>query len=71
MERCFFVGGRVIQKAPELVVHERMSQSKGVKGKKEKKKVKGLSTEEMKENQAALLEKDTEEMREWRDMSQE
>ena len=38
----------VMQKAPELVVHERMSPGKGVKCLKEKKKVKGWSTEEAK-----------------------
>ena len=37
----------VMQKAPVLVVHEHMSQGKGVKGIKEKKKVSGWSTEEM------------------------
>ena len=40
----------VMQRVPELVVHERMSQGKKVKGTKEKKKnVKRWSTEEMKE----------------------
>ena len=34
--------------SPELVVHERMSQGKGVKCTKEKKTVKGWSTVEMK-----------------------
>ena len=34
----------VMQKAPELVVHERMSQGKGVKCTKENEKVKGWST---------------------------
>ena len=37
----------VMRKAPELVVHERMSQGKGVRGYKSKKKVKGWSTGEM------------------------
>ena len=38
----------VMQMVRELVVHERVTQGKGVKGFKEKKKVKGWSTEEMK-----------------------
>ena len=38
----------VWQKVPELVVHERMSQLKKVKGTEENNKVKGWSTEEMK-----------------------
>ena len=40
MERYSFQA-EVMQKAPELVVHERMPQGKGVKCTKEKKKVKG------------------------------
>ena len=46
----------VMQKVLELVVHERMSQGKGVKGRKEKKKKKvpGWSIEEMKEKQILL-----------------
>ena len=52
MERCS-LQAEVTHKAPEFVVHERMSQRKGVKGKKEKKKVKGWSTE----GQAALWRK--------------
>ena len=39
----------VMQKVPELVVQERMSQGKGMKGLKEKKKVQGWSIEETKE----------------------
>ena len=39
----------VMQKVPELVVHERMSQGKRVKGLKEKMKVPGWSMDEMKE----------------------
>ena len=61
----------VTQKVPELVVHERMSQSKEVTGTKEKKKVKGWSTEEVKDIPNSRLEGDTEEMRQWRRMSQE
>ena len=36
----------VMRKAPELVVHERMSQGEGVRGPKEKKRVPGWSAEE-------------------------
>ena len=39
----------VMQKVPELAVPEHMSQGKGTKGRKEKKKVPGWSVEEMKE----------------------
>ena len=46
----------VMQKAPMLVVQERMSQGEGVKGLKEKKKVTGWSTEEMKEKPNISLE---------------
>ena len=59
----------VVKKAPELVVHERMSQ--GAKGKCTMKKVEGWSTEEMKDKANSLLEVDTEEMRKWRGMSRE
>ena len=55
----------------ELVVHERMSQGEDVRGTKEKKKVKGGSTEEMKDKPNSLLEEETGEMVEWRHMSQE
>ena len=41
---------KVMQKVPEQVVHERMSQGKGVKGFKEKKIVPAWSIEEMKEH---------------------
>ena len=44
----------VMQKAPELVVQERMSQGKGVKGLIAKKKRPGRSIEEMKEDQMLL-----------------
>ena len=60
----------VLQKAPELVVHERMSQGKGVKGLKEKKKVPGWSFEEMKEIPNIAVVDDTEEMRKWGGFSQ-
>ena len=53
------------------MVHERTSKSKGVNGKKEKKKVKGWSTEEMKRMPNSSLEEDTEEIGKWRGMSQE
>ena len=55
----------VMQKVPELVVQERMSQGKGAKGLKEKKKVQGWSIEA----NFAVVE-DTEEMRKWRSLSQ-
>ena len=60
----------VTQRVPELVVHERMSQGEKVKGAKEK-KVKGWSTEEMKDKANSFLEEDTEEMRTWRFLYQE
>ena len=60
----------VLQEVPELVVHERMSQGKGVKGMKEKEKVIGWSTEEMREKPNVALEEDSEEMRKWRGLSQ-
>ena len=60
----------VMQKVPELVVHERMSQGKRVKGLKEKKKVPGWSMEEMKEEPHVVVLEDTEEMRKWRGLSQ-
>ena len=61
----------IMQKVPELLVHERMSQSEEVRGTEEKKNVKGWSTEEMKDKPNSLLEEDTEEMRKWRGMNQE
>ena len=69
-ERCC-LQAEVIQKAPECVVDERMSQSKGVKDKNLKKPVEGWSTEEKKKQPSSCLEEDTEEMRKWRDMGQE
>ena len=59
-----------MQRVPEFVVHERMSQGKGMKGFKEKKKVSGWSSEEMREKPNIALEEDTEEMRKWRGLSQ-
>ena len=55
----------VMQKVQELVVHERMSHGKGVKGLKEKTKVPGWSIEEVKEKQNIAVVEDTEEMRKW------
>ena len=52
----------VMQMALELLVHERMSRSKGVKSTQEKNKVKGRSTEEVKGKPSSSLEEDTEEM---------
>ena len=45
----------VMQKVPELLVHERTSQGKGVKCKEEKKTVKGRSTVEMKRKTKQLF----------------
>ena len=61
----------LLQKALEVLVHERMSQGEGLQVEKEKKKVKGWSTEEMKEKPSSSLEEDTEELKKWRGMSQE
>ena len=62
----------VMRKVQELVVHERMSQGEKAKCAKEKKKVKGWSTEEMKNKANSLLEEDTEEeMKKWRGVSQD
>ena len=55
-----------MQKAPELVVHERMSQGRGVKCTKEKKIVKRWSNEEKKGKPSSSSVEDTEEMRKWR-----
>ena len=55
---------------PERMVHERMSQGKGVKGFKEEKKVPRWSIEEMKEKPNIAVEEDTEEMTKWRGLSQ-
>ena len=59
----------VMQKVPEPVVQERMSQGKGAKGPKEKKKVQGWSIEEMKEKQMLLWWK-TEAVIKWRGLRQ-
>ena len=56
----------VLQKVLGLVVHERMSQGEKAKGIEEKKKVKGWSTEDMKNKPRDDREEDTEEMIEWR-----
>ena len=61
----------VMQKVLELVVHERMLQGEKAGGTRGKKKVKGWSTEEMKDNPSSSLEEDTREMIEWRSMSQQ
>ena len=61
----------VMQQVPELVVHERMSQGKEVTETKENKKVKGWSTEDMKDKPNSLLEEDIEEMRGWRGLDQD
>ena len=51
-------------------MHERMSKGKGVKGRKEKKKVPGWSIEEMKEKPNIAVVEDTAEMRKWNCLSQ-
>ena len=58
-----------MQKVPELVVQERMSQGKGVKGLKEKYKVQGWSIEEMTEKRNVAVVEDTKETRKWRSLS--
>ena len=55
----------------KVVVHERMSKGEKVKCPKEKKKVKGWSTEEMKDKANSRFKLDTEEMIKWRGLSQE
>ena len=59
-----------MQKVPELAVNERMSQGKRLKNPKEKKEVPGWSVEEMKERPNIAVEKDTEEVKKWRSLSQ-
>ena len=54
-----------------MVVYERMSQDEQARGTREKKKVKGWSTEEMKEKQSSSWDEDTEGMIGSRSMSQE
>ena len=60
----------VMQKVPELVVNKRMSQGEKGRDTKEKKKVPGWSTEEMKERPNIAVEEDTEEMKRWRSPNQ-
>ena len=55
----------------ELVVHERMSQGKRMKGLDEKKKVSGWSMEEMKEDLSVAEKEDAEEVKMWRGLSQD
>ena len=55
----------VVQKVPELVVNERISQSERVKNPKEKKKVTGWSIEEVKERPDIAVEEDTDVMKRW------
>ena len=47
-----------MRKAPELVVHERLSHDKGMKGLKEKKMVPGWCIEEMREKPNIAVEED-------------
>ena len=56
----------VMRKAPELVVHERMSQGEGVRVPKEMARVPGWSAEEMKEKPNTDIVADAEQMRKWR-----
>ena len=60
----------VMQKVPELVGNKRTSQGEKEKDTKEKKKVPGWSTEEMKERPNIAVEVDTEEMKRWRSLKQ-
>ena len=60
-----------MQKLPEFVVHERMSQGEEMKGTKVNREVKGWSAGEMKGKPSGSLEEDTGEMIEWRSMSQD
>ena len=60
----------VVQIVPELVVNERMSRCGRVEDTKEKKKVPGWSTEEMKETPNIAVEEETEEMKRWRRLNQ-
>ena len=66
MERRRAEGGsfqaEISQQVPELVVQERVSQSRKVKVTEENKKVRGWSTEEMKEKPNRSLEEDTGEL---------
>ena len=61
----------VMQKALEFVVHERMSQGEEGKCTEEPKTLKIWSIEEMQGKPSSSLAVDTEEMRQWRGMSQE
>ena len=69
MEGSSFKLGAV-QKVPELVVNERMSQGTRVTNPKDEEKVPGWSTEEMKEKPNFAVEDDTEEMKKWRELNQ-
>ena len=67
----FSLKTEAIQKVHELMVHERVCQVIDVKGTKEKKKVKGWSTEEMNNHESSYVVEGTEEMAEWRSINQE
>ena len=75
LERARMEGGSLKAakrpKVPVSVVQERMVHSEKVTGTKEQKKVKGWSTEEMKDKANSLLEEDTEEMRTRRGLNQD
>ena len=59
------------RRVPELVAHERMSQVEKQNAQKKPRKLKGWSTEEMKNKANSFLEEDTEEMKKWSGMSQD
>ena len=59
-----------IRKAPELVVHEHMSQGEGVRGPKENKRVPGWSAEETNDKPNTDTVEDAEETEKWRGLSQ-
>ena len=59
-----------LQKVPELIAQNRMSQSQKIQGSEGKKNLRGWSMEEMKDKPSSSLVEDTEEMIGWRAMSQ-
>ena len=61
----------VMQKMPELLVHEHMSQGKGVKRRKrEKESTRIVSSIDKRKNQIVGMVEDTEEIKKWRGLSQ-
>ena len=59
----------VMRRVPELVLHERMSHGKRVKGLKEGKKIAGRSVEDMEEELNVAEKEDSEEVKKWRGLS--